>query len=233
MVITVRIALYSNFLDLFLSLLLRRQVITDWWLIAHHINRIISRCCLNIQLLSHYYGSRKGALYFISVSIYFPIILHQKSIEFPYQQSMNQLVTCTFILISRSLHLNKSQSVAICHNIITPLRALHGASQVSTRNLMAAPTSLAASAKAESTLLVNQKTSCTINLPFMLVVLLLKSAIVRTTIVFVFMIPKIKWIFSHAINCLCFYIFIVTFEAWSQANAREAHFNHPKPNRQI
>ena len=92
---------------------------------------------------------------------------------------------------------------------------LHGASQVSTRNSMAEPTNLATSAKAESTLLVNQKTSCTINLPFMLVVLLLKSAIVRTTIVFVFMTPQIKWIFSHAINGLYFYIVIVTFEAWS------------------
>ena len=140
MVITVRIALYINFLDLFLSLLLRCQVITDWWLIAHHINFIISRCCFNIQFLSHYYGLRKGALYFISVSIYFPIILHHKSIEFPCQQSMNQLVTCTFILISRSLHLNKSQTVAICHNIITPRSPLHGASQVSTRNSMMEPT---------------------------------------------------------------------------------------------
>ena len=123
-----------------MSLLLRCPVITDWWLIAHHINLIISRCCFNIQLLSHYCGSRKGALYFISVSVYFPIILHHISIEFPCQQSMNQLVTCTFILISRSLHLNKSRSVAICHNIITLHQAPCGASQVSTRNSMMEPT---------------------------------------------------------------------------------------------
>ena len=141
MVINVQIALYSNFLSIYfwVRCLEAKSLLIDGSLPTIK-NRIISRCCLNTQSLSHYYSSRKGALYFISVSIYFPIILHHKSIEFPCQQSMNQLVTCTFILISRSLHLNKSQTVAICHNIITPQSPLHGASQVSTRNSMMEPT---------------------------------------------------------------------------------------------